>query len=273
MSEREAEPLGEALPWERASYLEIFPALRVVLLWPDLKVTGMWWALPYNESDAHQRFGLTGEPVPVHLCDALDGAQAFERVLARVDGRTFWFGGPDPLADPSQAEWLREAAAAPEGRDRLLPGLAGSQRLALQYVQVRGLELAHADERLRELRSLRGTPRERLEWLRRVARADRLEERLRHELAKADAELLGYSETTNADGTPGELIVEWRERSGGAGTAARRYRSLVSPELSVISSGICLSGRDGDFDLTSLVGVFERRPGWMRDEAMGEEGW
>src|SRR5258708_31750221 len=35
VNEREAEPLGEALPWERGGYLELFPVLRVVLLWPD----------------------------------------------------------------------------------------------------------------------------------------------------------------------------------------------------------------------------------------------
>jgi hypothetical protein len=32
---RTAELVGEALPWECAAYLELFPLLRVVLLWPD----------------------------------------------------------------------------------------------------------------------------------------------------------------------------------------------------------------------------------------------
>ncbi len=266
VSEREAEPVGEALPWERGAYLELFPALRVVLLWPDPKVAGTWWALPYNESDARKRFGLSGEPVPVRLCDPLDGAQAFERVMARVDGRALWFDGPDALADSAQAEWLRDAVGQEEAPDRLLPGLAGSQKLALLYAQVRGLELARADERLRELQALRGSPRERLEWLRRTARADRLQEQLRHALAKADAELLGYTETSNADGTPAGLVVEWRERTGATGAVERRYRSLVSSQLSVVSSGICLSGRDRDFDLTSLVSVVARRPDWMDEE-------
>ncbi len=273
VNECEAEPVGEALPWERAAYLELFPALRVVLLWPDANQAGSWWALPYNESDAHQRFGLVGEPVQVHLCDPLDGAQAFERVIARVDGRTLWFDGPDPLADRAQAEWLREAAAGPEAPSRMLAGLAGSQRLALLYAQVRGLELRRGDERLRELRAFHGTLRERQEWFRRMARSDRLEEQLRHELAKADGELLSYTETTSPDGTPAGLVVEWRERTGATGPVARRYRSVLSPDLSVVSSGICLSGRDGDFDLTSLVGVMERRPGWMVEEELEEEDW
>src|SRR5258707_1015301 len=105
VNEREAEPLGEAQPWERAGYLELFPILRVVLLWPDTsgRYPGTWLALPYNESDARQRFGFGREPLPVFLCDPTAGAERFERVLARVDGRMLWFEGPDVLADPIHA--------------------------------------------------------------------------------------------------------------------------------------------------------------------------
>src|SRR5258707_7957856 len=70
VNEREAEPLGEAQPWERAGYLELFPLLRVVLLWP---MTGgryprTWLALPYNESDALQVFALGSDPLPAVVC-------------------------------------------------------------------------------------------------------------------------------------------------------------------------------------------------------------
>src|SRR5262245_1694022 len=72
VNEREAEPVGEAAPWQRAAYLALFPPLRVILLWPDPGAgpAGLWWALPFNESDARQRFGLDGgAPLPVFLCD------------------------------------------------------------------------------------------------------------------------------------------------------------------------------------------------------------
>jgi hypothetical protein len=87
----------------------------------------------------------------------------------------------------------------------------------------------------------------------RQQREQRLEQGLRYALEKANATLHSYSETTNADGSPGHLVVEWSEHGH-----TYRYRTLIDQQNSnftVVSSGICLSGRDSDFDLTSLVNV------------------
>ncbi|HET8842465.1 MAG TPA: hypothetical protein VFN35_13425 [Ktedonobacteraceae bacterium] len=256
INEREAELLGEALPWERGSYLELFPALRVVLLWPDTSSgsTGSWMALPYNASDARQRFGFAMEPLPVFLCDPTGGADRFERVIVRVDGRTLWYEGPDSLSDPIHAEWLREVPAQ-ETSESPLSGLASSERQALVYWRIRQLELTLASStRLTDQVRSQGR-REQLAWLHQQGQRLQLEDQLRHALAKADATLHNYSEVLAADGSVGQLIVEWSERG-----STHHYRSSIDPRLTVVSSGICLSGRDRDFDLTSLVNVMTTSP-------------
>jgi len=264
LNERESEVLGEALPWERGKYLEQFPALRVLLLWPDQnrRRPGTWWAIPYNESDARQRFGFSTEPLPVFLCDPTAGAERFERIITRVDGKTLWFDGPDTLADPTHGEWLRDTAADIEHLERFLPGLAGSERLALLYWQIRQVELnslLHEREREQMKEVGQRSSAEQRDWLLQEARRTPLERALRHALAKADATLLSFSEVPSADGSRGYLVVEWSE-SG----KTLRYRSMLDPRLAVISSGICLSGRDQDFDLTSLVSVMTDSP-WHQE--------
>jgi len=272
VNEREAELLGEALPWERGGYLELFPALRVILLWPDpaTKRPGTWWALPFNTSDAKQRFGFQAEPLPVFLCDPGNGAECFERVIVRVDGGTLWFEGPDTLADPTHAEWLRDASTQVEATEDFLPGLASSERLSLLYWRIRQIEMAMepvrhqqaAGERRRQAvereqqDDLRQQNRQQQrQWLRQGARHNTLETHLQHALAKADATLHSFSEIPNTDGSPGHLVVEWSEQG-----QRRRYRSTIDARLGVVSSGICLSGRDREFDLTSLVSVMAQSP-------------
>jgi len=48
--------------------------------------------------------------------------------------------------------------------------------------------------------------------------------------------------------------VHWTTTDGEEHTSA-----IAKNDLTVVSSGICLSGRDHDFDLQSLVGVIEHR--------------
>jgi hypothetical protein len=212
--------------------------------------------VPFNEGDARQRFDISGtEPIPVYLCDPLAGAQPFERVTARVDGQMLWFEGPDVLADPTHTEWLRDEAAKNESEptEKFLSGLAGSERLALLFRQIHRLEQNERSVR-NQARNVPRSQREQQDWLRQQAGRNRLEQQLRHALHKADATLHSYSETTNPDGTPGQLVVEWSEHG-----QRYRYRSVLDRSLTVVSSGICLSGRDRDFDLTSLVSVMVDR--------------
>ncbi len=254
-SERAAELVGEALPWERAAYLELFPLLRVVLLWPLAKPhpPGTWLALPFNASDARQRFGLGVEPIPIFLCDPLNGAERFERVLTRIDGTIAWFEGTDLLADPQHGEWLRDAAHA-EQDEKPLKGLASSQRLALLFWRIHQLEQTMAPQQQREMflraaEQVQRDERKTYAAMREEAQRGNLERLLRHELAKADAVLLSFSELPQS----GQLVVEWSEQG-----QTYRYRSTIDRRMNIVSSGICLSDRDHDFDLTSLVNVMTR---------------
>ncbi len=100
------------------------------------------------------------------------------------------------------------------------------------------------------------TPEERaayaraLEWKREMEKSAE-ERRLERALGLAGADLASYEERF------GQFTVRFR-------VDGREYASVVSKgDLTVISSGICLSGRDRDFDLTSLVSVLREH---RRDE-------
>jgi hypothetical protein len=264
LDERTAIYLDEPSPWEREAYLALFPALRVMLLWPQTGsgAQGAWLAVPANAGEARQRFGWSMDTLPIYLCDPTDGADRFETVLAHVDGRTLWYGGPDLRADPTHAAWLRDAARLPELPDRYPRGLPGAARQALLLDHLRQIEQAAHQEAAHELAELRaafGLPRDgqarrdaghREQAVGFLDVAMSLEQRLRRALARADAELHSFSEAPAHDGEPAHLVVEW-SRQG----QRYRYRSVVAKNLTVIASGICLSGRDDDFDLTSLVSV------------------
>lgn len=107
--------VAEAEPWQRGDYLALWPALRLVLI--EQHAAGDWLALPFNLSDAFQRFGLRG-PLMLRLTE---GGQPFERVVARVEGPTLWYDEPDRRADPAIAEALRLALA----EMRPQPGMRG----------------------------------------------------------------------------------------------------------------------------------------------------
>ena len=206
--------IGEALPWQSGDYLALWPELRLVLLEPLQH--GSWLALPYNASDAMQRFGLAG-PIVVRL---VEGGQLFERIVGRVEAGAVWYDAPDRRADPAKAEVLRAALAGTHDI-REIAGLGEGERAAFTLLANR-----HAIH----------------------SRTDR---QLRTALAIGGATLVGYE-------LAGELLrVTW-ERDG------RRSVTLLTPDLAVVSAGICLSGQDGHFDLASIVGVVRDAPQFAR---------
>jgi len=198
-------------------YLERLRPLRAWLLSPLQRRT--WVAYPASESDARQR-GWRAGPFPVHL---VDEASAFDRVVARCDGRSWWFGELDRRSDPRTADRLREAQAEGVAPDDLrVSGLTPELRTAYALATRR-------DEGLEAVR---------------VQRSD--EERLRQALEVGGGVLHGFVDHGDY------WTVDWS-----TGEGARHTSAVSRDQLTVLSAGICLDDRDSDFDLESLVGVME----------------
>ena len=216
---RTVELLGQATLSEIGAYLARFETLRVRLA---AHLRGRTWlAYPTNEVDARQQTGRA-EPLTVRL---VGGARQFEQVVVRRDGALYWFADVDTRADPRIAERLRRLL-----HQQVLPpyitwkGITPEERtayaLAVQYAP----EFAGARQRQRE------------------------ETRLRTALALGGGELRDYEDRAD------HWLVNWQTRDGEFHTSA-----VAKRDLTVLSAGICLSDRDSDFDLQSLVGVVERQ--------------
>lgn len=239
---RTAELVEEAPLPLVAEYLRLFKPLRVILATPLPERT--WLAYPANEGDMRQRW-KTAQPVAVRLVD--EGA-TFETAIVHDVGGTWWFAETDRRADPMPAERLREALREATLPDNvafpgLTPEMATAYDLAAQYdddfLHIRSEE---AERRWREdqRRWTEARPH------RRPGRSD--EARLRQALALGGGALDDFTDR-------GEYwLVTWRTSAGDIHTSA-----IGKGDLTVVSSGICLSGQDRDFDLQSLVGVIEQR--------------
>jgi len=161
------------------------------------------------------RFKFTG-PVRVN---GVDDAQLFDTIIARFDGCRFWFEQIESLSDPAVTEYLRVSITMmrdPRKLDR--PGISASQRLAY---------------------TINYTERLRRQILERRATG---EGHVREALAHAGATLLDLNEV--ADSFRVTFTVD-----------GHRHTSVINKNLSVYSAGVCLSGQDQRFDLTSLVSV------------------
>jgi len=199
---------------EMRAYLRLFPAVRLIAM---ARVGMEWQALLAHTGDT--RFQIAG-PAPVLLAE--EGVQPFETVVARFDGRFFWYERRDGRRNPALAAYLREALNAHTKPSEIAkPGLSAEERAAY-------------------------------EWVWRLAERARLsdhETRLSEALAHAGARLLAFIERS-------ELYTVTYEIGG-----QRCVSNVDKRDLTVLTAGICLSGRDRDFDLASLVGVMREAEG------------
>jgi len=235
VSFNEAVHVRDATLTERLKYLRLFPRVRMIL---TLQRRNRWLAVPANSCDA--RFEIEGL-APVSL---VEQTQTFDIVDARFDGSQFWFEQPDPTQNAATAAFLRQALSeekAPAGVER--PGLTPQQQYAYSLAHQAATQ-PPAPPQPRETRSSqpRSSQSRNSQSRTRVNLQDD-RSRLREGLASAGARLIDYLE--HRDSFRVSFTVD-----------GDHFVSAVNKsDLSVQAAGICLEGRDRDFDLQSLVGV------------------
>lgn len=150
------------------------------------------------------------------------GIQPFETVIARFDGHFFWYERRDTRRNPALAAYLRESLDAGMPAETLRKsGLSAEERAA--YAWARTL----------------------------VAEAERagIAGRLARALSHAGGRLIAFVERDDSY-TVAYLVGDERAVS-----------TVRKSDLSVLTAGICLSGQDATFDLTSMVSVMREAAG------------
>lgn len=183
------------------------------------RLQGQTW-LAYPVNEADMRQRFKRvKPVPVHL--VTEGV-AFDQIIARSNHYSCWFEEVDRRADPAISETLQAAL---------------KQLIPVEDLKFKGMTP--------EMRSLYDLVAQRTEGF---AQPQQDEKRLRQALKLGGGELAQFQDR-------GEYwTINWTTADG-----VRHTSAIAKNDLTVMSSGICLSGRDRDFDLQSLVGVMEDR--------------
>jgi hypothetical protein len=244
-SHSEAILLREASLAERRRYLELFPAVRLILC---RRAGRVWFGSAASFGD--NRIRLEGL-APVNLADEV---HLFDCVRARYDGAHFWFDDVDMRHDPAASAYLRDSLndrVAPEELERR--GLTAEERAAYEVAHWELNEAPQTDRARSRKRDVdeRSPDRE----------LDPVRRRLRESLSHAGAELVDYLER------PDSFRVTFT-------VGGQRHTSSVNKEdLTVHVAGICLSGEDQKFDLGSLVGVLREAAGGGEIVPVGDENY
>lgn len=180
---------------------------------------GQTW-LAYPVNEVDMRQRLkVVKPIVVHL--VTEGA-VFEQIIARWNGQSCWFEEIDRRTDPAIVETLQSAV---------------KQLTPAEELQFKGITP--------EIRTVYELATRRIEGF---AQPQQDEKRLKKALQLGGGELRQFQDRGDY------WTVDWRTADG-----VRHTSAIAKSDLTVISSGICLSGRDRDFDLQSLVGVMEQQ--------------
>ena len=237
---------------QRRSYLDLLPQVRLVVC----RRAGRGW-FGSAASLGDQRIRLDGL-APLRWPKRFS---CLTVCATRYDGSRFWFDELDMRHDPGSANYLRTALRA------LLPpmdlqrrGLTAEERAAYELNYCQLVRTSEAEEPETQTKRRRGRgERDRTDTS--TTETDVVRQRVGESLSHAGADLIDYLERGDSFRVTFSM--------GG-----RRYTSSVSKsDLTVQVAGICLSGEDQKFDLSSLVGVLRegQRSGSIY-EVGGENG-
>lgn len=176
--------------------------------------------LAYPVNEADARQRLkVVKPIAVHL---VSEGVVFEQITARWNGQSCWFEEIDRRTDPAIVETLQSAV---------------KQLTPVKELQFLGITP--------EIRTVYELASQRIEGFTQPQQDER---RLRKALQLGGGELRQFQDRGDY------WTVDWTTADG-----VRHSSAIAKTDLTVVSSGICLSGRDRDFDLQSLVGVIEEQ--------------
>ncbi|AFY45604.1 hypothetical protein [Nostoc sp. PCC 7107] len=176
--------------------------------------------LGYPINEADMRQRLqVVKPIAVHL--VTDGV-VFDQIIARWNGQSCWFEEIDRRTDPIIVEILQSAV---------------KQRIPVEELQFKDLTP--------EIRTVYELVTKQIDGF---TQPQQDEKRLKKALQMGGGELNQFNDRGDY------WTVDWTTADG-----VRHSSAIAKSDLTVISSGICLSGRDRDFDLQSLVAVMEQQ--------------
>jgi hypothetical protein len=231
----------EAHEWERLAYLEALPALRAIAVHPLRGKT--WLCVAFNRSDAHQR-NFPTEPFLAHLF--LPEVAPLDVVIVRTDGSNWWYDGLDTHYDLERSERLRafvqsqlaSCLDAPTPLERLkrLRSYALTSVPNASPEEAFACELLFAEERRKweEKEWEQLSPEEKKRLL--------TEQEMRWQLSLLGAQLVSVHQEGDT------YLIRWRD-------GHREHTTVLDASLSVLSAGVCLAGREQEFDLASIVSV------------------
>lgn len=231
-SQNKARRIGPADMLEIEQYLKMVDRLRLIMLRREGDVL---LGIPFKTN----KFGFKVNDIyPVRLVSD-DMAQEFDEVLCRFDGANIWYETVPLNNDPARSEYLRTSLES-----RINPSDLSFQGLRYEEKTAYAIKyqlILEEGERERRMAAEERQRQRRLE-------EERLMRDSRHRVKRAVEHGGGVFRNFFERGDNFSVTYQ---------VDGEEYTSTIAKDrnLTVLTAGVCLSGRDNDFDLTSLISV------------------